>query len=115
MYPAKLFAKPLTRSEQEELINAFKKRLLGFSGLKQLYLVGSASRFAMTDASDLDFVAVFLSEDGKESAKKEFYCSPRPIDWPCDVLWYTEDEFQQRKKIGGICQIAAEDGIKLVS
>jgi hypothetical protein len=61
-----------------------------------------------------DFVAVFDSELAKENAKKDFYGSPRPVDWPCNVMWYLTDEFASRSKIGGICMIAAQDGLKLL-
>lgn len=114
MYPVKLLAKSLTRQEQETLIDAFKKRLLGYAGIKRLYLIGSASRYAMTDASDLDFVTVFSSLEELKRAKSHFYGSPRPVDWPCDILWYQEEEFDKRSKIGGICQIAIQDGTKLL-
>ena len=113
MYPYKLFAKPLERTEQELLIEAFRRLLANFAGIKSLYLIGSASTLQMTDASDLDFVAIFESESAKETAKKRFYTSPRPADWPCDVLWYTLSEFEARSKVGGICMIAAQDGVKM--
>lgn len=113
MYPYKLFAKPLERLEQEALIEAFRRHLVNFAGIKTLYLIGSASRLQMTNASDLDFVAIFESESTKEAAKKNFYTSSRPVNWPCDVLWYTLDEFESRAKIGRICMIAAQDGVKM--
>ena len=113
MYPYKLFAKPLERTEQESLIEAFRRHLANFADIKTLYLIGSASRLQMTDASDLDFVAIFESESAKENAKNRFYTSPRPANWPCDVLWYTSSEFEARSKIGGICMIAAQDGVKM--
>jgi hypothetical protein len=114
MYPSKLFAKPLDLSDQERLIQAFKESLLALPGLKNLYLVGSASRLEMTDGSDLDFVAVFSSEVEIALAKARFYNFPRPVDWPCDVLWYTEVEFNRRSKLGGICFIALSEGVRLL-
>ena len=95
------------------MIEAFRRHLANFAGIKAIYLIGSASRLQMTDASDLDFVAIFESENAKETAKKSFYTSPRPANWPCDVLWYTLSEFEARSKIGGICMIAAHDGVKM--
>ena len=114
MYPNRLFAKPLPQSDQEMLIDAFKGRLLGFQGIKHLYLIGSASTFEMTDASDLDFVAVFTLQNDLDKAKSQFYGTPRPVDWPCDVLWYTEENFLQKSNSGGVCMIAAQDGRKLL-
>ena len=113
MYPFKLFAKPLPEAEQAALIDSFKARLSALPGLTTLYLIGSASRMKMTDASDLDFVAVFDSDVARDYAKKDFYNYPRPADWPCDVLWYSIDEFESRSKIGGICLVAVQDGLKL--
>lgn len=113
MFPNKLFATPLTQSDQEMLINTFKEYLLSFQGLSQLYLIGSASTFQMTNASDLDFVAVFATQLDLDSAKRRFYGSPRPVDWPCDVLWYTVENFARRSKLGGVCLVAAQDGLKL--
>ena len=113
MYPNKLLAKPLTVNEQEFLISAFKDRLLSYPGLAHLYLIGSAQRMEMTDASDLDFVAVFSSIEDMVKAKEQFYGTPRPVEWPCDILWYLEPDFKRRAAIGGVCMIALQDGLKL--
>lgn len=114
MSPYKLIAKPLPRIEQELLIEAFKSKLASYKGLKSLFLIGSASRLQMTEASDLDFVAIFLSQNDLDQAKAAFYGAPRPVDWPCDILWYLEEEFIQRSRSGGVCMIAAQDGVKLI-
>lgn len=113
MYPNKLLAKPLSKEDQESLIKAFKQVLVGLPGIRALYLIGSASRLEMTDASDLDFVAIFDTHLERENSKKLFYNNPRPVDWPSDVLWYLQDEFERRANLGGICQVTRDDGIRL--
>ncbi len=59
MFPFRLFARRLPNAEQQLIISSFRDLFSSFQGIKSLILFGSAARGDMTDASDLDLIAVF--------------------------------------------------------
>ena len=79
----------------------------------RVYLFGSAARGQMTEHSDFDFALVFESRDKILEAQKNFYNRPRYDEWPQDLLLFTEEQFNRKCLIGGVCAVIAEEGIVL--
>ena len=75
-----------------------------------VFLFGSASEGRMSDQSDFDFLILFKSGEEIRNAQK----SLRPFyplsDTPVDILWLTQDEFDSKKDVGGVCFIVAREG-----
>ncbi len=78
----------------------------------EAYLFGSAVNGVFTENSDLDFIIVVQNEADIEKLKKEVY-SPRFSDVAVDWIFKTKQSFDERKNLGGVCFVAARDGMKL--
>ncbi len=110
----KLLAKPLTRAEQEQLIQEKLAWILGACQPSKIILFGSAASLAMTDASDIDMVLIFPNDQDLSATKMAVFKARPKEDWPQDLLFYTQREFSDSvAKGGGAAFIAAEDGIVL--
>lgn len=78
----------------------------------EAYLFGSAVTGVFTENSDLDFIIVVKNESDIEILKKEVY-SPRFSDIAIDWIFKTKESFDERKNLGGVCFVAARDGMRL--
>lgn len=107
----KLTARKLTVEETESLVQAKLQWLLGLSQPLAIWLIGSAARGEMTEASDIDFVLLFENELIKKNSMMAVYKSPCPVEWPTDLLPYTQEEFTKSAKSGGgVCWLALREG-----
>jgi predicted nucleotidyltransferase len=106
----KLFAKQVSAKHALQLVSLERSRILSECNPKWVYLIGSASRGEMTDASDLDFVVILHDLDAKKEIKKRFYSSVFERTVPVDVLFFFESEYVSKSKVGGICMICSEEG-----
>jgi hypothetical protein len=107
----KLTAKKLSADETEVLVQAKLAWILGLVQPETIWLVGSAARGEMTDASDIDIVLLFVDSEQKSRSMNVLYRNPCPTEWPTDLLPYTKDEFDKSaSKGGGICWLALKEG-----
>ena len=110
---AKLTANLLSETASAQLINAELERIISLTGPMQVFLFGSASRNQMTDASDLDFLIVLPTNANFREVKRRYHTSKHARTIPVDAIFVTQDQFQARSLIGGICMICLDEG-KLV-
>lgn len=107
----KLTAKKLDVLDVENLVQAKLKWILENAQPVSVWLIGSAARGEMTDASDLDFVLLFNDSSHKKALMSQLYRAPCPVEWPTDLLAYTREEFALSvSKGGGVCWLALREG-----
>lgn len=107
----KLTAKKLSAEQTEALVQSKLQWLLSLAQPLAIWLIGSAARGEMTDASDLDFVILFENESIKKQSMTAIYKTPCPVEWPTDLLPYTQEEFTQSAHSGGgVCWLALREG-----
>ena len=53
---------------------------------------------------------MFADERTMSVAKRVVYGSPRTDLWPIDLLFFTEEQFQSRAEIGGVCMLIRDEG-----
>ena len=107
---SKLIATKLSREQQQHLIKRLKDEVLSCIKPKSLILFGSASRYEMTEASDLDLVVIVASAEEIKPAFKALRLTSMKIDWPLDLLITDEKTFQARASLGGVYYIAQTEG-----
>ena len=108
-------SQPLSEAEQNEVLEHKLRWLLdaceGESSLPLRILVfGSAARGELREDSDVDIALVFADEQTMGTARKAVARSPRTDLWPVDLLNFTQDEFQARAEIGGVCMLIRDEG-----
>lgn len=107
----KLTAQKLTAEETEALVQAKLQWLLGLSQPLAIWLIGSAARGEMTDASDIDLVLLFENESIKKTSMAAVYKTPCTVEWPTDLLPYSQEEFTKSANSGGgVCWLALREG-----
>jgi predicted nucleotidyltransferase len=112
----KLFAKPLLRTEQEALIAAKLAWILESCRPVKIILFGSAAHFQMTDGSDIDLILIFQDSVDLKSIKDTVFKARPKDDWPHDLLFYTEKQFNQSVASGGgAAYLAKSEGRVLYS
>lgn len=109
---AKLNAKKLTSTEINVLVEAFSKELRLLPGIEEIILFGSAARREMTDASDIDIVAIFSHKDSARLGAKIFHQN-RKTFWPVDILFVDRDYYLKKIHLGGVLFVAHEEGISI--
>ena len=110
----KLLAKALTPEEQQQLIQAKLAWILRACQPNRVILFGSAARLEMTDASDIDLILIFPDDHDVRTTKNIVYKARPKDDWPQDLLFYTEQEFDSSlAKGGGAAYVAAAEGVIL--
>lgn len=107
-----LARKPIDSNFAEAQIAEAGRRLKKLEPV-YLYLFGSAVDGKLNDQSDLDFLLVFSNVQSLKAAQskvKEFF----PLcNMSVDLVWVTEEEFERKKSLGGICMEAYEFGVQL--
>ena len=107
----KLFAKPLTRADQDAIISAKLVWILSQVNPMRVILFGSAASYQMTDASDIDLIVTFASIKERDSSRALLFKSRPKDDWPHDLLLLTEEEFARSvAKGGGAAYVASQEG-----
>lgn len=110
---SKLIAAKLTREEQQGLIERLKEEVLSCIEPKSLILFGSASRYEMTEASDLDLVVIVANPQEIKPAYKALRLTSMKVNWPIDLLITDEKTFQEKASLGGIYYLAHKEGVVL--
>lgn len=106
---------PLSEAEQNEVLEKKLGWLLDACTAKaalplRIYVFGSAARGELREDSDVDIALVFADEQTMAKARKAVSRSPRTDLWPVDLLYFTQEEFQARAKIGGVCMLIRDEG-----
>ena len=77
----------------------------------KLYLFGSAAEGKMTDQSDFDFLLVFETAAQIKLAQKKLKKHYPLSQYPVDIIWVTQEEYQRKKELGGICFVVEREGL----
>ena len=103
-----------SRHELLKLAADIAAKLRSVSGVKRIVLFGSAAEDRFRVGSDLDFLLIFGSLDElKEGRNGIRGLGLLHSDIPIDLVFVTEDRFNAKKDIGGVCFVAHKDGVEL--
>ena len=105
-----LLRRRLSESEAQERIALELQRVVASADPDEVILFGSACRGELTDGSDVDFLALFQSEEKIWVGRGAYYRSRSLTGAPVDILFLTRDEFDARSRVGGVCFVAAREG-----
>lgn len=100
----------LTSQEVQRIIETKISWIREVSDPLQIWVFGSAAREQMTDASDVDIALIFADEDELQKARKRIHPRPRPDAWPQDLAFFTLQDFESRRTVGGLPKSIVEDG-----
>ena len=107
----KLLAKPLSIDDQNNLVSEKLDWILKCCRPTKVILFGSAARYEMTDASDIDLVLIFPDTVDLSIIKESVFKSRPRDDWPHDLLFFTESQFiKSCASGGGVAYLAQNEG-----
>jgi predicted nucleotidyltransferase len=110
MLSAKLKTYKLTEDEFAQLAKIVRERILSVAQPTQIYIFGSYARGVLHDASDLDISVVFESSELLKLQKAIILRSKLFIDYPTDMLFYLQSDFENKSEIGGVCAEIKREG-----
>ena len=111
MVLALMTAEYQSRDATDELIKKAVDWLCSRHQPSAIWLFGSASRYELTEFSDLDIAVIFDSEEELKKARSErIFLLSQSIDWPVDLLLMTHQHFLHRVNVGGVCEIIKDEG-----
>lgn len=114
MVLARMTAEYQSRAATDELVKKAVDWLRSNYQPRAIWLFGSASRYELTEFSDLDIAVIFDSEEELKKARSErIFLLSQSIQWPVDLLLMTQQHFLQRANVGGVCEIIKDEGICL--
>ncbi|MBM3381723.1 MAG: nucleotidyltransferase domain-containing protein [Betaproteobacteria bacterium] len=114
MVLARMTAEYRSRDSTDELVTKAVDWLLSRHHPRAIWLFGSASRYEMTEFSDLDIAVIFDSEEELKKARvAKIFSLSQSIHWPVDLLLMTHQHFLHRANVGGVCEIIKDEGICL--
>lgn len=105
----KLTAKTLSKEEANAIVDSFSQELQKLPEIEEIILFGSAARGEMTEASDVDLVAIFPSKELARSGSRFFHKNRKKF-WPVDVLFVDRKYYDSRKSLGGVLFVVREEG-----
>jgi predicted nucleotidyltransferase len=76
----------------------------------KIFLFGSAALGEMTDQSDFDFLVTFESTEEIRLAQKTLRPYYPLSQYPVDIVWITQQEYDRKKDLGGLCFIVEREG-----
>lgn len=79
-------------------------------GPSQIFHFGSSQENRMTDQSDFDFLLLFESEDQIKKAIRSLRPHLPLSQFPVDIIWKTQAEYERKKDLGGVCYIVHREG-----
>jgi predicted nucleotidyltransferase len=107
----KIGAKPLPPQAVQQIIDQTLVWVLVDPKPLRIVLFGSAAQGTMTDASDIDVLLIFDTEESLKSARRAIWESRPAEAWPVDLLFYTAETFRAAVgKGGGPAWIADREG-----
>ena len=103
----------LSRDEAQEITDAKISWILSACVPSEVWLFGSAASNRMTKASDVDIALVFKTPESLKDSRKKLYATPRPDNWPQDIVFFVADDFRRRSTIGGLPMLIVQDGVRI--
>ncbi len=107
---AKLLRNKLSDQESSEIVRELLKAVLDRCTPERVTLFGSAARGELTDGSDVDLALLFSDNVSISQARKALYSKGPLISWPVDLIYFTIEDFEQRKETSGLCHLIAQEG-----
>jgi predicted nucleotidyltransferase len=113
MHPLRVTRKRLEKTIVEAEVGRVSGVIHERIAPKQLYLFGSAAEGVATDQSDLDFLIVMPDLASIRPAQKRLYPLMPLSSMQVDLVWVTEEIFERKKELGGVCMVAFTEGRKI--
>lgn len=100
----------LSKQETDERTNLLLQMILSVCSPHQIIVFGSAARYELTTASDVDVVVVFSNLDDLKSAKKTLHASSGELKFPVDFILVDQQTYDVKSLIGGALFDARVEG-----
>ena len=99
----------------DKIVDSFVKKVREKIPSSKIYLFGSRARGDGKKDSDYDFLVIskHFKNYSFEKRSTEIYILKRKIPAAMDIICYTPEEFEKKKKQIGIVQQAVKEGIEL--
>lgn len=105
-----LLSKKLNSAASEKLVQGELEVIIRICQPRRVYLFGSASRGEMTEDSDLDILLVLPNGADMKAVKKAYYGRRRDHNFPVDIIFMEESDFETKSRIGGVSMICRNEG-----
>jgi predicted nucleotidyltransferase len=100
----------LSKQETDERATLLLQMILGVCSPHRVIVFGSAARYELTTASDVDVVVVFSNLDELKFAKKTLHAMSGQLNFPVDFLLVDQLTYEVKSLIGGALFDARVEG-----
>lgn len=100
----------LSRVETDERTSSVLKMILAVCSPRLVIIFGSAAKYELTTASDVDVVVVFSNVDDLKVAKKTLFAKSGELNFPIDFLLVDRQAYDTKSLIGGALFDARHEG-----
>ena len=107
---AKLSAKKYSRQEIDPIIRAMNQHVVQQVHPESVFLIGSCTRNAFTDYSDIDFVIVVETDDDVRHGRKMIHLGRPHQSIPVDFILMSKEAFDADRDLGGMAFEATHNG-----
>ncbi|MEI8027979.1 MAG: nucleotidyltransferase domain-containing protein [Pseudomonadota bacterium] len=111
----KIQKKYLSKVETDQRTDAVLSMILSLCRPSLVIVFGSAARYELTTASDVDVVIVFPNVEDLKSAKKNLYARSGELTFPLDFILVDQQTYDSKSLIGGVLFDARHEGRVLFS
>lgn len=100
----------LSKQETDERASLLLQLILGVCSPHRVIVFGSAARYELTSASDVDVVVVFSNLDELKAARKTLHAMSGALNFPVDFLLVDRLTYEVKSLIGGALFDARVEG-----
>jgi predicted nucleotidyltransferase len=108
-----LIAKPMPDGTRQDILQRVRAAVLGRFNPIRVIVFGSLARGDGSDFSDVDLLVIVSEKGDVAPCRSALAGLGAQLNVPVDVLVYDEATFKERLNVGGVCQIAADEGLML--
>ncbi len=108
-----LIAKPMVDSTRKDILQRVRAAVLGRFLPTRVSVFGSLARGDGSDCSDVDLLVIVSEKGDVARCRSALAGLGAQLNIPVDVLVYDEATFEERCAVGGVCRIAADEGLIL--
>ena len=103
----------LSKTDTRSIVERKLGWILSACDPREVWLFGSAARDSMTEASDVDLAVVFEDRATLAASRRTLYATPRPDEWPHDIVFLVAEDLYGRSIVGGLPMLIVEEGRKI--
>lgn len=104
----------ISKNKREELMRSAAQFITANSTPLEIIFFGSIISEGFDEASDIDLLLIYKTLEEADQARRKLYgcMQPKNLEHNLEMICVDQETFSRKSKVGGICFIALNEGIK---